>query len=426
MLSGIYYGAQYGDAVSAITMKIAHSGSIVLCADGYMMHKQGKTGLALFTAGFSSFVGGTIAIILITFAAPLLGKVAFLFGSAEYVWLMLLGLLTVSSISKNRLDGIGMACVGVLFGCVGTDLNTGFSRFTLHTTLLADGIPIICITLGCFGIAETVKNLKSSPPYLANPFIKMKPSATEFVRICISAIRGGIVGSVLGLLPGGGPTIAQYVAYATEAKVSKYKSQLGSGSIEGIAAPASADEAAARSSFIPLLSFGIPENPVTALMLTAFVMVGVQPGPQMISQNPQMFINLVLCMWIGNIFLFLLNVPMVKLWLQVFKIPRRVLGILTILCCFYGTYNINNNLYDILLTVAFGIFGYLLMILKLEASPMILGFVLGPMLEENFRRQMIIGYGDLTSFFNSTTSLILFGFLLFVLRNCGKIHTTPH
>ena len=414
MLSGIYYGAQYGDAVSAITMKIAHSGSVVLCIDGYKMHQQGRTGLALFTAGFSNFIGGTIAIILITLATPLLSNVAFLFGPAEYVWLMLLGLLTVSSISKNQLNGIGMACIGLLLGCVGTDLNTGTIRFTLNTILLSDGVPIICITLGCFGIAETLKNLNSNIEYKISS-ITLIPTWNEFKRIVISASRGGIVGSILGLLPGGGPTIAQYVAYSIDNKISKYNTEMGEGSIEGVATPAAADEAAARTSFIPLLSFGIPENPVTALMLSAFIIVGIQPGPQLIAHNSHLFLNLIVSMWIGNIFLFLLNVPMIKLWINIFKIPCKILYICTLLLCLLGSYSINCNLYDVLLTAIFGVFGLTIISLGLDASPLILGFVLGPMLEENFRRQMIIGYGNLGSFFQSNISIVLAALMLIML-----------
>ena len=269
MLAGIYYGAQYGDSVSAITMKIPHASSIVACIDGYQMTLKGQTGLALFTAGVSSFIGGTVAIVVLSTLAPTLGEVAFLFGPADYCALMMLGFVCVSFVTTGSLlNGLAMSMIGVLLGMVGTDVNSGVQRYTMNLPFLADGIGVISIALGCFGITEVVKNLDSGSKH--SPFngkINLIPTWPEFKRIIPSALRGSLIGSFLGILPGGGPTIAQFAAYAIDKKFSKYKDEIGSGAIEGVAGQAAADEAAARTSFIPLMAIGIPENAVMALMM---------------------------------------------------------------------------------------------------------------------------------------------------------------
>ena len=406
MLAGIYYGAQYGDSVSAITMKIPHASSIVACIDGYAMTLKGKTGLALFTAGFSSFIGGTVAIVVLAFLAPSLGEVAFLFGPADYCALMLVGFVCVSFVtSGSLLNGLAMCMVGVLLGSIGTDVNSGLARFTWDAPFLADGVGIVSIALGCFGIAEIAKNLDSREE--RSPFngkIKLMPTWPEFKRIIPSALRGSVVGSILGILPGGGPVIAQFAAYALDKKVSKYRDEIGTGCIEGVAGQAAADEAAARTSFIPLMSIGIPENAVMALMMAAFIIKGIQPGPNMIAGHPELFWGLVASMWIGNCFLLVLNVPLVRYWLSVFKIPYNVLFPAILFFCCIGTYSINNNLDDVFITVAFGALGYLFMRLEMDPSPLMLGFILGPMLEENFRRSMLLSRGSFEVFINRPIS----------------------
>ncbi len=406
MLAGIYYGAQYGDSVSAITMKIPHASSIVACIDGYAMTLKGKTGLALFTAGFSSFIGGTVAIVVLAFLAPSLGEVAFLFGPADYCALMLVGFVCVSFVTTGSLlNGLAMCMVGVLLGSIGTDVNSGLARFTWDAPFLADGVGIVSIALGCFGIAEIAKNLDSREE--RSPFngkIKLMPTWPEFKRIIPSALRGSVVGSILGILPGGGPVIAQFAAYALDKKVSKYRDEIGTGCIEGVAGQAAADEAAARTSFIPLMSIGIPENAVMALMMAAFIIKGIQPGPNLIAGHPELFWGLVASMWIGNCFLLVLNVPLVRYWLSVFKIPYNVLFPAILFFCCIGTYSINNNLDDVFITVAFGALGYLFMRLEMDPSPLMLGFILGPMLEENFRRSMLLSRGSFEVFINRPIS----------------------
>jgi len=409
MLAGIYYGAQYGDSVSAITMKIPHASSIVACIDGYKMTLKGQTGLALFTAGISSFIGGTVAIIVLSFFAPMLGEVAFLFGPADYCALMLVGFVCVSFVTTgNLLDGLAMCLIGVLLGQVGTDVNSGQERYTLGFPFLAEGIGLVSIALGCFGIAEITKNLDNKDE--RTPFngkIHLMPTWQEFKRIIPSALRGSVVGSFLGILPGGGPTIAQFAAYAIDKKVSKYKDEIGTGVIEGVAGQAAADEAAARTSFIPLMSIGIPENAVMALMMAAFIIKGIQPGPNMIAGHPDLFWGLVASMWVGNVFLVVLNVPLVRYWLSVFKIPYAVLFPSILFFCCIGTFSVNNNLDDIFITALFGFIGYIFLRLDLDPAPLLLGFILGPMLEENFRRALLISRGSFNIFVTRPISATL-------------------
>ncbi len=417
MLAGIYYGAQYGDSVSAITMKIPHASSIVACIDGYQMTLKGKTGLALFTAGVSSCIGGPVAIVVLSFLAPSLGEVALLFGPADYCALMMVGFVCVSFVTTGSLlNGLAMCLIGVLLGQIGTDVTSGAQRFTFDLPSLADGIGLVSVALGCFGIAEITKNLderEERTPF--NGKIHLIPTWEEFKRIIPSALRGSAVGSFLGILPGGGPVIAQFAAYALDKKVSKYRDEIGTGAIEGVAGQAAADEAAARTSFIPLMSIGIPENAVMALMMAAFIIKGIQPGPNMIAGHPDLFWGLVASMWIGNVFLLVLNVPLVRYWLSVFKIPYSVLFPAILFFCCIGTYSVNNNLDDIFTTAAFGLGGYLFMRLDLDAAPLMLGFILGPMLEENFRRAMLLSRGSFSTFVTRPISGTLIGLIaLFV------------
>jgi putative tricarboxylic transport membrane protein len=413
MLAGIYYGAQYGDSVSAITMKIPHASSIVACIDGYQMTLKGKTGLALFTAGVSSFIGGTVAIVVLSWLAPILGEVALLFGPADYCALMLVGFVCVSFVTTGSLlNGMAMCLIGVLLGQIGTDVNSGMQRFTMNWAFLADGIGLVSVALGCFGIAEITKNLDSHED--RTPFngkIHLIPTWPEFKRIIPSALRGSVIGSFLGILPGGGPVIAQFAAYAVDKKFSKYRHEIGSGAIEGVAGQAAADEAAARTSFIPLMSIGIPENAVMALMMAAFIIKGIQPGPNMIAGHPDLFWGLVASMWVGNCFLIILNVPLVRYWLSVFKIPYSVLFPSILFFCCIGTYSVNNSLDDIFITATFGFIGYVFLRLELDAAPLMLGFILGPMLEENFRRALLLSRGNFTSFLTRPISGTLLGLI---------------
>jgi len=428
MLAGIYYGAQYGDSVSAITMKIPHASSIVACIDGYQMTLKGQTGLALFTAGISSFIGGTVAIFVLAGLAPTLGEVSLLFGPADYCSLMMLGFFCVSFVTTGSLlNGLAMCLVGVLLGQIGTDVNTGMERYTFNMPFLAEGVGLVSVALGCFGIAEITKNLDAKQertPF--NGTIHLMPTWGQFKRIIPSALRGSAVGSFLGILPGGGPVIAQFAAYALDKKVSKYRDEIGSGAIEGVAGQAAADEAAARTSFIPLMSIGIPENPVMALMMAAFVIKGIQPGPNMISGHADLFWGLVASMWVGNVFLVVLNVPLVRYWLSVFKISYNVLFPAILFFCCIGTFSVNNNLDDIYITAAFGLLGYVFMRLDLDAAPLMLGFILGPMLEEYFRRAMLLSRGSFAVFVTRPISGTLLGIVaVFVLWQLVSFFRAP-
>ena len=414
MLAGIYYGAQYGGSTTSILVNLpGEASSVVTCIDGYQMTLKGKCGTALFTAGVSSFIGGTVAIIVLAWLAPALGEVAFLFGPSDYCALMLVGFVCVSFVTTGSLlNGLAMCFIGVLLGQVGTDVNSGMQRFTLDLPFLMDGIGLVSIALGCFGIAEITKNLDNREE--RTPFqghIKLIPTWPEFKRIIPSALRGSLVGSFMGILPGGGTVIAQFAAYAVEKKVSKYGAEIGHGAIEGVAGFAAADEAAARTSFIPLMSIGIPENAVMALMMAAFIIKGIQPGPNMIASHPDLFWGLVASMWVGNVFLVIMNVPMVRYLLTVFKIPYNVLYPCILFFCCIGTYSVNNNLDDIYITAVFGLLGYLFMRLDLDAPPLLLGFILGPMLEENFRRAMLLSRGSFATFVDRPISGTLLGLL---------------
>jgi putative tricarboxylic transport membrane protein len=305
-----------------------------------------------------------------------------------------------------------MCLIGVLLGSIGTDVNSGMQRFTGDLPFLADGVGLVSIALGCFGIAEITKNLDSGDertPF--NGTIKLMPTWAEFKRIIPSSLRGSVVGSVMGVLPGGGTVIAQFAAYALEKKVSKYKHEIGQGAIEGVAGYAAADEAAARTSFIPLMSIGIPENAVMALMMAAFIIKGIQPGPNMIAGHPDLFWGLVASMWVGNVFLITLNVPLVRYWLSVFKIPYAVLFPSILFFCCIGTYSVNNNLDDVFITAAFGFMGYMFVRLDLDAAPLMLGFILGPMLEENFRRALLLSRGNFGAFVTRPISGTLLGLI---------------
>ena len=413
MLAGIYYGAQYGDSVSAITMKIPHAGSIVACIDGYQMTLKGQTGLALFTAGVSAFIGGTVALIVIAALAPLLSDIALLIKAPDYCALMLFGFVCVSYVTTGSLlNGLAMCLVGVLLGQVGTDVNSGMARFTMDLPSLHEGIGVVSVALGCFGIAEIVKNLDNREE--RSPFsgkINLIPTWPEFRRIIPSALRGSAIGSVLGILPGGGPVIAQFAAYAIDKKVSKFRDEIGQGAIEGVAGQAAADEAAARTGFIPLMSIGIPENAVMALMLAALMIKGIHPGPTMITEHPDLFWGLVASMWIGNCFLLVLNVPLVRIWLSLFRVPYSALFPSILFFCCIGTYSINNNIHDVYTTAAFGALGYLFMRLGLDPAPMMLGLILGPMMEEYFRRSLLLSRGSFSIFFARPMSATLLGLI---------------
>jgi TctA family transporter len=409
MLAGIYYGAQYGGSTTAILVNIpGESSSVVTAIDGYQMARRGRAGVALFTAGFGSFFAGCVAtLVLAAFAAPL-SEIAFKFGPAEYFSLMVLGLIgAVVLASGSLIKAIGMIVLGLLLGLVGTDVNSGAARYSFDIPELTDGIGFVAIAMGVFGFAEIMNNLeqKEKRETFLDKVTSLWPSKEDFKRMMPSILRGTGIGSLLGVLPGGGAPLAAFAAYSLEKKTSKYSAEFGKGAIEGVAGPESANNAASQTSFIPLLTLGIPPNAVMALMVGAMTIHNIQPGPQVMTSNPALFWGLIASMWIGNLMLIILNLPLIGVWVKMLTIPYRHLYPAILVFCCIGVYTVNNNNFDIFMTAIFGIIGYLFFKLGCEAPPLLLGFVLGPMMEENFRRALLLARGDYTVFLTRPLSL---------------------
>ncbi len=409
MLAGIYYGAQYGGSTTAILVNIpGESSSVVTAIDGYQMARRGRAGVALFTAGFGSFFAGCVAtLVLAAFAAPL-SEIAFKFGPAEYFSLMVLGLIgAVVLASGSLIKAIGMIVLGLLLGLIGTDVNSGAARYSFDIPELTDGIGFVAIAMGVFGFAEIMGNLeqKEKRETFLDKVTSLWPSKEDFKRMMPSILRGTGIGSLLGVLPGGGAPLAAFAAYSLEKKTSKHSAEFGKGAIEGVAGPESANNAASQTSFIPLLTLGIPPNAVMALMVGAMTIHNIQPGPQVMTSNPALFWGLIASMWIGNLMLIILNLPLIGVWVKMLTIPYRHLYPAILVFCCIGVYTVNNTNFDIFMTAIFGIAGYLFFKLGCEAPPLLLGFVLGPMMEENFRRALLLARGDFTVFLTRPLSL---------------------
>jgi TctA family transporter len=409
MLAGIYYGAQYGGSTTAILINIpGESSSVVTAIDGYQMARNGRAGVALFTAGMGSFFAGCVAtLVLAAFAAPL-SQLAFKFGPAEYFSLMVLGLIgAVVLASGSLIKAIAMIILGLLMGLVGTDVNSGVARYSFDLPQLTDGIGFVAVAMGVFGFAEIMVNLeqKEKRETFLNKVTNLWPSKADFKRMIAPILRGTTLGSILGILPGGGAALASFGAYSVEKKVSKHSAEFGKGAIEGVAGPEAANNAAAQTSFIPLLTLGIPPNAVMALMVGAMTIHNIQPGPQVMTSNPALFWGLIASMWIGNLMLIILNLPMIGVWVKLLTIPYKHLYPAILVFCCIGVYTVNNTTFDIYLTAAFGIIGYLFSKLDCEPAPLLLGFVLGPMMEENFRRALLLSRGDFTVFVTRPLSL---------------------
>jgi TctA family transporter len=409
MLAGIYYGSQYGGSTTAILLNIpGETASVVTAIDGYQMARRGRGGVALFTAGMGSFFAGCVAtLILAGFAAPL-AEVAFKFGPAEYFSLMVLGLIgAVVLASGSLLKAIGMIILGLLMGLIGTDVNSGVARYTFDVPQLSDGIGFVSVAMGVFGFAEIMMNLekKGVTESFLNKVTTLIPTWTDVKRMTPAILRGTTIGSILGILPGGGAALAAFGAYSVEKKSSKYSDEFGKGAIEGVAGPESANNAAAQTSFIPLLTLGIPPNAVMALMVGAMTIHNIQPGPQVMTSNPTLFWGLIASMWIGNVMLILLNLPLIGIWVKLLQIPYRYLYPAILVFCCIGVYTVNNSIIDVYITASFGIIGYLFFKLGCEPAPLLLGFVLGPMMEENFRRALLLSRGDFTTFVTRPLSL---------------------
>ena len=409
MLAGIYYGSQYGGSTTAILLNIpGETSSVVTAIDGYQMARNGRAGVALFTAGMGSFFAGCVAtLVLAAFATPL-SQLAFKFGPAEYFSLMVLGLIgAVVLASGSLVKAIGMIVLGLLMGLIGTDVNSGVSRYAFDIPELSDGIGFVAVAMGVFGFAEIMGNLEKTDEDegFLNKMTTMIPTKQDVKRMIHSILRGTAIGSILGILPGGGAALAAFGAYSVEKKSSKYSHEFGKGAIEGVAGPESANNAAAQTSFIPLLTLGIPPNAVMALMVGAMTIHNIQPGPQVMTSNPALFWGLIASMWIGNVMLILLNLPLIGIWVKLLKIPYRFMYPAILVFCCIGVYTVNNTVFDVYVTAAFGLIGYLFFKLGCEPPPLLLGFVLGPMMEENFRRALLLSRGDFTTFLTRPLSL---------------------
>lgn len=422
MLAGIYYGAQYGGATTSILLNLPGVAShAVTCLDGHPMAKKGKGGAALFMSMIASFIGATIGILLMMFFSPLLVEMAFKFGPAEYFAMMLLGLLAASTLAKGSpLKGISMVLVGLVFGVVGTDVNSGVARFSFGVPELTDGVALVALAMGLFGISDILANANriGTGNTVKESKITMRSlrlEKGEMKRSLLPIFRGTGIGSFFGILPGTGSTIASFISYAVEKKVSKTPERFGHGAIEGVAGPEASNNAAAQTAFIPTMSLGIPGDAVMALMLGALMIHNIQPGPQIITEHPTIFWGLIASFWIGNLLLLVLNIPLIGMWVKLLTVPYRLIypAVLFFICV--GVYSTNNNMFDVGSVLVIGVFGYLTMRLGFEPAPLLLGFVLGPMMEENFRRALLLSRGDMSVFLSRPISAVFMALCLALL-----------
>ncbi len=411
MLAGIYYGAQYGGSTTAILINMpGESSSVVTCLDGHQMARKGQAGAALTISALASFFAGTVATILIASVAIPLSELALKFGPAEYFSLMVLGLIGAVVLAHGSLlKAIAMIILGLLLGIVGTDVNSGVARFAFGIPELTDGIGVVTVAMGLFGFAEIINNLEMvQKREIVTAKIKgFFLTKEQFRKAWPAVLRGTGLGSVLGVLPGGGAMLSSFASYTLEKKISKDPGEFGKGAIQGVAGPESANNAGAQTSFIPLLTLGIPENAVMALMVGAMTIHNIQPGPQVMTSNPSLFWGLIASMWVGNLMLVVLNLPLIGMWIKLLQVPYRLLYPAILLFCSIGVYSINNNNLDIMLTVLFGLIGIVFVKLECEPAPLLLGFVLGPMMEENLRRALLLSRGDPTVFFTRPLSLVM-------------------
>ena len=409
MLAGIYYGAQYGGSTTAILVNLpGEASSVVTALDGYAMAKQGRAGPALAIAALGSFFAGTVATFAIVLAAPPLTKLAQQFAPADYFSLMVLGLvLAVVMASGSIVKAMGMIFLGMLLGLVGTDVNTGNTRFTFGIGDLFDGIGFVIVAMGVFGIAEIIKNLGNPErrDLVSSKIEGLMPTKADFMRCQGPVLRGTLLGGMLGILPGGGAVLASFASYSLEKKLSKTPEQFGKGMIEGVAGPEAANNAAAQTSFIPMLTLGIPSNAVMAMMIGGMMIHGIVPGPQVMEQKPGLFWGMIVSMWLGNAMLVVLNLPLIGMWVKMLLVPYRLLSIAILFFCCIGVYSLNNLWSEVLFMAFFGVLGYLFVRFGCEPAPLLLGFLLGPLMEVYMRRAMLLSRGDPMVFLERPLSL---------------------
>jgi putative tricarboxylic transport membrane protein len=427
MLAGIYYGAMYGGSTTSILVNIpGEAASAVTCLDGYQMARQGKAGRALGISAFGSFIAGTIGIVGLTLVAVPLADLALRFGPPEYFALMCLGMVVLTFLSStSMIQALMMACFGILVGTVGTDTVSGTARFSFGIIELMDGVGLVPVVMGLFGISEMLLNIETK---IDREIFKTRvkglfPTVRDWIQSAGAIIRGTVIGFFLGILPGGGAVLSSFVSYAVEKKVSKTPEKFGTGLIEGVAAPESANNSAAQGAFIPLLTLGIPSNVVMAMLLGALIIHGVTPGPLLLTNHPQVFWGVVGSMYIGNIMLLILNLPLIGLWVQLLKVPYAILMPLIIVFCIIGSYTIANSIMDVFFMLIFGVVGYLMKKLKYEAPPLILAFVLGPMLEYSLKQSLMVSKGSFKIFLSRPISAtcLMIALILVVLPVIPKL-----
>jgi putative tricarboxylic transport membrane protein len=411
MLAGIYYGAQYGGSLTAILLNLpGEISSVVTTIDGHAMARQGRAGEALAIAAIGSFIAGTVATLIIAVGAPPLSYFAQSFHPTDYFALMLMGLVLATALTHgSMLKGIAMVLLGVLFSLVGTDVTSGALRYTMGFPMLADGIGVVPLAMGLFGIAEIAVNLEKltdSRAGLSGKVSHLRISRESWRRALPAVFRGTGIGSVLGLLPGSGNILGSFASYLVEKRLTKYPDEFGKGAIEGVAGPESANNAGAQTAFIPMLTLGIPSNAVTAMMVGALIIHGITPGPQVITANPDLFWGLVVSMWLGNVMLLVINLPLIGLWVRVLDIPYRFLFPAIVLFCCIGSYAVSYSAFDVLLTAFFGVIGYVLKKLGFEPMPLVLAYVLGAPMEENLRRALLLSRGDPITFVEHPMALM--------------------
>lgn len=414
MLAGIYYGSQYGGSTTAILVNLpGEAASVVTTIDGYQMARNGRAGAALATAAIASFFAGTVATLLLALFAPPLADMALKFGPADYFSLMVLGLVASVVLARGSLlHAIGMVILGLLLGLIGTDVNSGMQRYTFDIPALADGIGFVVVAMGMFGLAEIVRNLENEAErsVVAKKISNLMPTKEEWKRMIPPILRGTAIGSAVGILPGSGSIMGAFASYSIEKKVSKYSKEFGKGAIEGVAGPEAANNAGAQTSFIPMLTLGIPSNPVMALMIGAMIIQGIQPGPLVITEQPALFWGIIASMWIGNLFLLVLNLPLIGMWVRIIMVPYHLLFPAILVFTAIGVFSLNNTEFDVYVMAIFGLVGYLLSKLDCEPAPMLLGFILGPMMEEYLRRALLLSRGNPITFIErpiSATMLVL-------------------
>jgi putative tricarboxylic transport membrane protein len=411
MLAGIFYGAQYGGSTTSILLNLpGEASSVITCLDGHQLAKKGKAGVALSIAAVGSLVAGTIGTLTIVLLAPVLVNFAEKFGPAEYCGLMTLGLVVAVVLANGSiLKAIAMVFLGVLFGLAGTDSATNAPRYTFGIFEMSDGIDFVPIAMGLFGIAEIISNLEQrTHAHGVTPISSLWPSREEIRRSIGPVLRGTAIGSFLGVLPGGGPTLAAFSSYAIEKRISKWPEQFGKGAIEGVAGPESANNAAAQTAFVPMLALGIPSNAIMALMIGAMMLQGIQPGPDVMAKRPDLFWGIIASMWVGNLMLVVINLPLVGLWVKLLSVPYRFLFPAILAFCCIGAFSLQSSTFHLLMLAGFGFLGYVFIKLGCEPAPFLLGLVLGPQLEEYFRRAMHISRGDPAVFVDRPISLALF------------------